>query len=52
MEEVTFKPVTLAKVTLLQGCVSRLLNCINGTKVYNASHLHLTKFDFRGIIWF
>ena len=27
-----FKPATLLKVTLLDGCFSRFLNCTNGTK--------------------
>ena len=38
---VTFrlKPVTLLKVTLLHGCVSCFLNCKNGAKSRDASHL-------------
>ena len=28
----SLKPATLLKVTLLHGCFSRFLNCINGTK--------------------
>ena len=35
---VTFKPATLTKITLLHGCLSRFLNCINGTKSRNAPH--------------
>ena len=35
---VTFS-YTLLKVTLLHGCFSRILNCTNGTKSRNASHL-------------
>ena len=33
------KPVTLLKLTLLHGCLSRFLNCTNGTKLRNTSHL-------------
>ena len=33
------KPATLLKVTLLHGYFSRFLNCTNGTKSRNASHL-------------
>ena len=33
------KPETLLKLTLLRGCFSRFLNCTNGTKSRNASHL-------------
>ena len=29
----------LVKVTLLRGCFSRFLNCTNGTKSRNASHM-------------
>ena len=36
---VTLKPTTLLKVTLLHGCLSRFLNCRNGTKPHNASHI-------------
>ena len=32
------EPAFLIKVTLLHGCFSRFLNCINGTKSRNASH--------------
>ena len=28
------------KITLLHGCFSRFLNCKNGTKLRNASHIH------------
>ena len=38
------KPAILLKVTLLQGCFSRFLNWINGTKSRNASHI-LEYFD-------
>ena len=44
-EEVSFlvklqaKPTTLLKVTLFHGCFSRFLNCTNGTKLRNASHI-------------
>ena len=30
---------TLLKVTLLYGCFSHFLNCINGTKLRHASHI-------------
>ena len=30
---------TLLKVTLLHGCFSRFVNCKNGTKSANASHM-------------
>ena len=33
------KPETLLKVTLLYGCFSHFLNCTNGTKSRNATHL-------------
>ena len=33
------KPATLRKLTLLHGCFSRFLNCTNGTKSRNASHI-------------
>ena len=33
------KPATLLKVTVLHGCFSRFLNCINGTKSRNAPHI-------------
>ena len=32
-----FEPVALLKVTLLHGCFSRFLKCINDTKSRNAS---------------
>ena len=35
------KVATLLKLTLLYGCLSRFLNCINGTKSHNASHITL-----------
>ena len=31
----------LLKVTLLHGCFSRFLNCTNGTKSHNTSHINL-----------
>ena len=36
---VLFQPAILLKVTLLLGCFSRFLNCINGNKSRKASHL-------------
>ena len=33
----------LLKVTLLRGCFSCFLNCTNGTKLHNASHLLVRK---------
>ena len=33
------QPATLLKVSLLHGCFSRILNCINGTKSRNASQM-------------
>ena len=33
------KPATLQKVALVYGCFSRFLNCANGTKSRNASHM-------------
>ena len=33
------QPATLLKLTLLNGCFARFLNCTNGTKSLNASHL-------------
>ena len=35
-------PATLLKVKLLHGCFSRFLNCANGTKLCNASHINVT----------
>ena len=32
-------PTTLRKVKLLHGCFSRFLNCTNGTKLRNPSHI-------------
>ena len=45
------KPATLLKVTLLNGCFSRFLNCTNGTKVRKTSHLcmHLVRVDISRI---
>ena len=40
---VMFWPATLLKLTLLHGCFSCFLNCINGTKSRNASHMHVKK---------
>ena len=34
-----FKPATLLKLTLLHGCFLRFLNCTNGTKSRNTSHI-------------
>ena len=31
----------LLKVTLLHGCFSHFLNCTNGTKSHNTSHINL-----------
>ena len=41
MEECWFwlYPATLLKLTLLHGCFSRFLNCINATKSRNAPHM-------------
>ena len=36
------KPPTLLKLTLLPGCFSRFLNCTNGTKSRNASHIEVS----------
>ena len=36
--KVAGSPATLIKGTLLHGCFSRFLNCINGTKSRKASH--------------
>ena len=38
--------VTLLKVTLLHGCFSRFLNCKNGAKSRNASHIRYPFFNF------
>ena len=35
------EPATLLKVTLLHGCFSGFLNCTNGTKSRNASHMYV-----------
>ena len=45
---VTFSKVAepaLLKVALLHGCFSRFLNCTNGNKLRNASHIHANKYD-------
>ena len=31
--------VNFTKLTLLHGCFSCFLNCMNGTKLHNASHI-------------
>ena len=36
-----FKHATLLELTLLHGCFSRFLNCANGTKSRDASHLSI-----------
>ena len=36
------KPATLPKLTLLYGYFSHFLNCTNGTKSCNASHICLS----------
>ena len=33
------QPATLLKITLIHRCFSHFLNCTNGTKSRNASHL-------------
>ena len=33
------RPATLRKLTLLHGCFSGFLNCTNGTKSRNSSHI-------------
>ena len=42
------KPATLLKVTLFHGCFSRFLDCTNGTKSRNASHLFLFNISSKG----
>ena len=42
------KPATLLKLTLLHGCFSRFLNCTNGTKSRNASHISRYKYNHEG----
>ena len=39
VESCAAQPATLLKLTLLHGCFSRFLNCTNGTKSRNASHV-------------
>ena len=34
-----FRPATLLKLTLLQECFSRFLNCANSSKSRNAPHI-------------
>ena len=36
------KPAALLKVTLLDGCFLRFLNCTNGTKLRTALHISLS----------
>ena len=36
---VKLKPATLLNLTFLHECFSRFLNCANGTKLHNASHI-------------
>ena len=36
-----FQPTNLLKVALFHGCFSRFLNCANGTKSRNGSHVYL-----------
>ena len=36
---VKLKPATLLNLTFLHGRFSRFLNCANGTKLHNASHI-------------
>ena len=51
MESVTFnkvadfQPATLLKVTLLDGCFSRFLNCANGTRSRKTSQMVLHCYD-------
>ena len=37
--DIRLQPATLLKLTLLHGCFSRFLNCTNGTKSRNATHI-------------
>ena len=37
---VRLQPATLLKVTLLYGCFSYFLDCTNGTKLRNVSHMY------------
>ena len=49
---VLLQPTTLLKVTLFHGCFSRFLNCTNGTKSGNASHIFLYFFrDCRQVLF-
>ena len=41
---VGFKPATLLKLTLLHGYFLRFLNCTNGTKSRNTSHISMTAY--------
>ena len=47
---VELKPATLLEITLLRGCFSRFLNCANGTKSRNASHMVKTLSRLRSLI--
>ena len=38
-EKHSWRRVTLLKVTLLQGCFSRFLNCMDGTKLRKEPHI-------------
>ena len=38
-----WRSVTFTKVTLFHGCFSRFVNCTNGTKSRNASHMKRPK---------
>ena len=39
IEESWLKPATLLKLTLLHGCFSGFLSCINGAKSHKLSHM-------------
>ena len=38
------EPATSLKVTLLHGCFSRFLNCTDGAKSRNASHIKISPY--------
>ena len=40
------------KLTLLHGCFSRFLNCTNGTKSHNASHIVMDNIFRKYFAWF
>ena len=42
---------TFLRVTLLPGCFSCFLNCINGTKSHKASHIHHICHIFFHYLW-